>query len=610
MRWTMCGLAGSVFLVSLAAGLPGRLGAEAFVFDGKPLEHWVGEAKSPARKEDVGKVVRALTAALSDPVAEARVAAGDALGALGKAAKPAAAALVAQMDHESPWVRTAASETLAVLGAEALPELVEGFKKMPVSGKVRIGLIFEAIGAGAKPVVPFLREQAKGDAAAMADRIEAIIAMIEGADAAQGKRGGGGSGDGVLERRPPREADTDWPGFRGPRRDGVCAETGLLKEWPGGGPPLAWKAEGLGRGYSSVSIVGERLFTMGDRAEGGGEAQFLLCLDLTSKRQLWAARVGGPNSDGGPRCTPTVDGDRVYALGTDGDLVCASTADGSVRWQRNLAKDFGGKMMSVWKFSESPLVDGDRVVCTPGGPDAAVVALDKLKGETLWKCAIPDLGPKGKDGAGYSSIAVAEIHGVRQYVQLMGRGAVGIAAEDGRFLWGYNPIANGVANIPIPVVCGSHVIVSTAYNTGCALLHIVREGGAWRADEAYFLPGRVLQNHHGGMVMVGRYLYAGDGPNKGDPTCLEVATGEIMWKEKAAGRGSAAVLYADGHVIFRYDRGPVHLVEATPEAYRVKGEFTPLQGKGPAWSYPVIHRGMLYLRHDDLLAVYDVRAKR
>lgn len=606
----MGGLAGCVFLVVMGFGMPAGLGAAAFVFEGKPLEYWVAEAKNPDRKEETLKVVEALTAALSDPVAEARVAAGDALGALGRAAKPAAAALVAQMDHESPWVRTAASETLAAIGADALPELVEGFKTMGASAKVRIALIFEAMGPGAKPVVPFLREQAKGDAAAMAERIEALIASIEGSGQAQGKRAGSGEGGAVLERAVSKEADEDWPGFRGPRRDGICAEVGLLQGWPEGGPPLAWKIEGLGRGYSSVAIVGERLFTMGDRGVADGEAQFLICIDLATKRELWATRVGPPHADGGPRCTPTVDGDRIYALGTDSDLICAAAGDGAIRWQRNLAKDFGARMMSVWKFSESPLVDGDRVICTPGGPEAGLVALDKRNGDTIWKCAIPELGPKGKDGAAYSSVMAAEIGGVRQYVQLMGRGVVGVEAETGRFLWGYNAIANGVANVPIPIVCGDHVFVSTAYNTGSALLHIRRDGDGPRAEEKYFLPGKVLQNHHGGMVMVGRYIYAGDGPNKGDPACLEVATGELKWKEKAAGRGSAAVLYADGHVIFRYDRGPLYLVEATPDAYRVKGHFTPLQGKGPAWSYPVIHRGMLYLRHGDLLAVYDVRAKR
>lgn len=578
-------------------------------YQGKPVSYWVAEARSERGRKEPAKIVEALTAALSDEVAEVRVAAADALGELGPAAKPAAAALVAQLDHDSAWLRTAASETLGVLGKHALPELVEGFKKMPVSAKVRIALILGGLGAEAKSVVPFLRDQAKGDAAAIADRIEGVIAEIEGSHSDQGKRGVGGTNRGVLDARVPAAADEDWPGFRGPRRDGVCAETGLLKEWPQGGPPLAWKFEGLGKGYSGVSIARGRLFTMGDRPAAGGDAQFLICIDLGTQRELWATRVGPPHQDG-PRCTPTIDGDRVYALGTDGDLICAAFSDGAVRWQCNLAKDFGGKMMSVWKFSESPLVDGDRLLCTPGGADAAIAALNKTTGDVIWRCVIPQLGPKGKDGAAYSSMIAATIAGVPQYVQLMGRGLVGVEAATGRFLWGYNPIANAVANIPTPFVCGDYVITSTAYNTGCALLQIVKEGDSWRAEEKYFLPGNVFQNHHGGTVMIGRYLYGGDGQNKGDPTCLEVATGEVMWKEKAAGRGSAAILYADGRILFRYDRGPIQLVEASPEAHRVRGEFTPPQGKGPAWAHPAIHRGMLYLRHADLLAVYDLRAKQ
>lgn len=603
-----------VFCVCIPASRSGEVAAStnpalSAAYDGRPLDYWIRQSRASDRQVKVDDVVRALTAALGDASAEARVAAADALGVLGKAAKPAAQALVAQLDHESAWLRTASSETLAVLGADALPELVEGLKKMPVAAKLRIALVLADIGPAAKSAVPFLREQAKGDAVAIADRIEGAIAAIEETVSSDGKRGAGDIKTPPLEAPGPRSTDIDWPGFRGPRRDGICAETGLLQEWPVGGPPLVWKIEGIGRGYSSVAIAGDRLFTMGDRPVPEGEAQFLICIDLKSRRELWASRVGPPHQDGGPRCTPTIDADRAYALGTDGDLVCAATSDGTIRWQRNLAKDFGGRMMSVWKFSESPLVDGDRVLCTPGGADAAIVALEKAGGDTLWRAAIPEMGPKGKDGAGYSSMVAAEIAGVRQYVQLLGRGVVGVDAEKGHFLWGYNPIANGVANIPTPFVCGDHVIASTAYNTGFALLHITREGDAWRANEKYFLPASVVQNHHGGMVMVGRYLYGGDGQNKGDPFCLEVRSGEMMWKEKATGRGSAAILYADRRIIFRYDRGPIHLVEASPDAYRVRGEFTPLQGKGPAWAHPVIHRGLLYLRHGDVLAVYDLRAK-
>jgi outer membrane protein assembly factor BamB len=263
-------------------------------------------------------------------------------------------------------------------------------------------------------------------------------------------------------------------------------------------------------------------------------------------------------------------------------------------------------MMSPWKFSESPLVDGDRLLCTPGGAKAGLVALKQSTGETAWACALPELGERGKDGAGYSSMVAAEIEGVRQYIQIVGRGAVGVAADTGRFLWGYNRIANDTANIPTPVVRGNYVFVTTSYKTGSALLKIVRSGDAFRAEEVYFLGPETFENHHGGVVLKGGYVYGGDGQNQGGPVCLHLATGEVAWKPKSPGRGSAAVLYADGHLLFRYDRGEVFWIEADPRAFRVQGRFKAVVGEGPAWAYPVIHEKKLYLRHADILACYDL----
>jgi outer membrane protein assembly factor BamB len=253
-------------------------------------------------------------------------------------------------------------------------------------------------------------------------------------------------------------------------------------------------------------------------------------------------------------------------------------------------------------------VDGDRLVCTPGGPDATMVALDKVSGEVIWKCAIPDLGEKGTDGSGYSSAVVAEICGVRQYVQMVGRGVIGVEAATGRFLWGYNRVANNVANISSPAVRGNYVFATTAYNTGSVLLKISSSGGAFRAEEVYFIHSRDFQNHHGGVVLVGDYIYGGHGPNRGDPACIELATGEVVWRERAPTRGSAAVLYADGHLIYRYDRGEVLLIEASPKGMKIKGRFEAPEDEGPAWPHPVIHQGRLYLRHANLLLCYDVRA--
>jgi outer membrane protein assembly factor BamB len=408
----------------------------------------------------------------------------------------------------------------------------------------------------------------------------------------------------------PASRVADWPRFHGPNSDSICPETGLLAKWPKAGPPLAWKLEGLGKGYSTVSIAGGRLFTMGDlKLDGQEEAQFVMAFDLQSHKRLWAVRVGPPHEDGGPRCTPTVDEELVYCLGTDGDLVCVEAATGKVRWQKNLAKDFGGKMMSGWKYSESPLVDGPRLLCTPGGNDAIIVALDKQTGEPIWRAAMPELGPKGKDGAGYSSMVVAEIDGVRQYVQMVGRGVVAVEAESGKFLWSCNKIANSVANITAPIVRGNQVFCTTSYKTGSTLVEVRRRGNAFEAKEIYFLGPKEFENHHGGVILLGKHVYGGSGQNAGEPVCLELATGKIAWSEKAPARGSAAVLYADGHLYFRYDTGTVVLVQTTPKAFRVTGTFMPLTGEGPAWAHPVIHDGKLYLRHGDVLGCYDLRKK-
>jgi len=399
----------------------------------------------------------------------------------------------------------------------------------------------------------------------------------------------------------------DWPRFRGPENNALSAETGLLQEWPEDGPELLWQIDGLGRGYSTVSIAQGTIFTMGDRpGDDGAAEQSVIALELATRRELWATAIGPPHKDG-PRSTPTVDGDSLYVIGTEGQLVSLETATGKIRWQKSFPDDFQGKMMSVWKFSESPLIDGEKLLCTPGGPDATIVALNKKTGETIWKCAIPDVGGRGKDGAGYSSMIVAEIDGIRQYIQILGRGAVGVEAESGKFLWGYNRIANGVANIPTPIVRGNHVFVTTSYKTGCALLELTSNGDGMDVEEVYFLGPAEFENHHGGVVLLGDHIYGGSGQANGVPVCLELETGKIAWKAEAPGRRSAAIVYADGHLYFRYEGGLVALIEATPEEFRLKGTFKPPVKKGPGWPHPVIHDGKLYLRDHDTLLCYKGR---
>jgi outer membrane protein assembly factor BamB len=401
----------------------------------------------------------------------------------------------------------------------------------------------------------------------------------------------------------------DWPGWRGPARDGVSPETGLLQEWGPGGPPLAWKASGIGVGYSGVAVVGDRIYTTGDK-DG---KQHVFALQRDGGAIVWQAELGPPFEErrgGGPRGTPVVDEGRVYALGTSGDLVCVDAATGKEIWRRNLPRDFGGQMMSRWMWSESPLVDGDRLVFTPGARDAALVAVEKATGKEIWRAAVPELGPEGKDGAGYSSIVVSNGAGVKQYVQLMGRGLVGIRASDGRFLWGYNRVANGVANVATPIVRGDLVFASTGYQTGSVLLELERSGDGVKARERYFLDSKTLQNHHGGLVLVGDYLYAGHGHNKGFPICVELATGKVAWGGdiRNAGTDSATVMYADGRIYFRYQNGVIILVEASPDGYVEKGELEIPDVRDPSWPHLSIADGRLYVREQDNLYVYDVRA--
>jgi outer membrane protein assembly factor BamB len=396
----------------------------------------------------------------------------------------------------------------------------------------------------------------------------------------------------AAELQPPK---ADWPQFRGPNRDDISTDKGLLKEWPKEGPPLAWKATGVGGGYSSVSVAGGKVYTLGNK----GRSTHLFALDRQTGKQLWSAEVGPSGGDLG--CTPTVDGDRVYAIGQLGDLVCVRAEDGTVLWRKNFRKDFGGNC-GGWKYTESPLVDGDQLVCTPGGKDATLVALDKKTGALVWKCA----APIQETTAGYSSVVVAEVGGVRQYVQLLSGGVVGVAAGDGKFLWKYEKLGHNTANIPTPIVLGDHVFCSAGYGKGGALLRLVPTGNGVEAKEVYFK--RELTNKHGGLVRVGDYVY-GDHDDSGFPFCAEVKTGKVVWRksERGPGSGSAAVTYADGRLYFRYNNGVMALVEATPEGYKEISTFKIPNARDHSWAHPVVVGGRMYLREQDTVWCYDVK---
>lgn len=402
-------------------------------------------------------------------------------------------------------------------------------------------------------------------------------------------------------------AGGEWPQWRGPRRDGVSTETNLLQSWPADGPPRLWTGSGLGAGFSSVSISGGRIFTMGDLRDG----QYVMALDEATGKSLWATRVGGRHDDeyGGPRGTPTVDGTLLYVVDTDGDIVCLETATGKERWRRSMPREFGGRMMSQWMFAESPLVDGDRVIVTPGGSRAAMVALDKLTGRDIWRATVPSIGSRGADGAGYSSIVISNGGGVKQYVQLVGRGLVSIRAADGWFMWGYNRVANDIANISTPIVKDDYVFDSTGYDTGSGLVQLAGDGnGRVNASEKYFLSSSVLQNHHGGFVLLDGVLYGGHGQSNGFPVALEMTTGKMLWERvRGAGSGSAAVSAADGRLYFRYQDGTMALIAANPRQYQLISSFKIPNVRNPSWAHPVIADGKLYLREQDSLYVYNVK---
>jgi outer membrane protein assembly factor BamB len=357
---------------------------------------------------------------------------------------------------------------------------------------------------------------------------------------------------------------------------------------------MAWSASGIGAGYGSLAIKGDRIFVQGSN----GGRSMVYSLNRADGKNVWSKALGpaGNNDRGsGPRGTPTLDGDQIYVLTENGDLACLKAQDGTAVWQRNILREFGGRNIS-WLISESPLVDGDHVIVTPGGRGAGIVALDKMTGKTVW--ASKDLS----DEAGYSSPIVADVQGVRTVMTLTGDAAVGVRASDGKLMWRYERVANRTANITTPVFHDNKVFYTSAYGTGAALLGLTAQGGEVKAQEIYFT--REMQNHHGGVVLVNGYLY---GFNNSILTCVEFATGNSMWRNRSVGKGS--LTYADGHLYLLGEDNTVGLAEAVPGGYTEKGRFRiPDQGL-PSWAHPVVAGGKLYIRNQATLAAYDVRAR-
>ncbi len=387
-----------------------------------------------------------------------------------------------------------------------------------------------------------------------------------------------------------------------------------MHAWPKAGPRLVWKITGLGDGYSTPSIAQGKIFLMGVPSKSQTVKRTnksIIALNVKDGKKIWSTPIGVmAGGYPGPRCTPTVDGDFLYAVSSDGKLVRASVKDGKISWSKDIRKEFQGAP-GGWMYTESPLIDNDVLVCTPGGNKSAIVAMKKETGEVIWKTAIVGVKSDKKNkktgeiqnfntGAAYSSVVSATINGTHQYVQFLAGGVIGVDAKTGKFLWHYDAPANGI-NCSTPIVHDNTVFAASAYGVGGGLARITNDGSA---QEVYFR--KEMQNHHGGMILIGDYLY---GTGSGTLICLDYKTGKIAWNERGVGKGSIA--YADGLLFHRSEggKGPISLVEATPKGYVEKGRFDqPDRSKVSAWSHPVVAGGRLYLRDWDILLCYDVKA--
>ncbi len=382
----------------------------------------------------------------------------------------------------------------------------------------------------------------------------------------------------------------EWPQWRGILRDGKSAETGLLKQWPEGGPKLLWKAQGLGEGYSSMSIAAGRVYTLGQR----GDVEFVLALDAATGKKVWETAIGGPYRErrgDGPRGVPTVEGELLWTLAADGSLACLNAKTGAKVWSLNAVKDFGGSVPH-WGYSESPLIDDDRVIFNAGGTGTAVVALNKNTGKLIWKSQ--------SDGAAYSSAILASVGKTRQVLTFTSKGAMGVRADNGELLWRYDNVANRTANIATPIFRDGQVFYSSAYGTGAALLKLASDGGGVTANEVYFT--REMMNHYSSSVLVGDMLY---GFSNAILTAMKFGTGEVAWKDRSVGKGS--VIFADGRLYLLGENGTVALAEATAEGYKEISRFSFVKSERPAWAPPAISDGKLFIRDQETMYCHAIR---
>ncbi|MFN8000713.1 MAG: PQQ-binding-like beta-propeller repeat protein [Acidobacteriota bacterium] len=423
----------------------------------------------------------------------------------------------------------------------------------------------------------------------------------------------------ILSTTAFAQSSFDWPQWQGPDRNAISKEKGLLQEWPEKGPPLAWKIKGIGTGMGGVAISKGRIYTSGDV----GDASWVFALKETTGELIWKAKLGRSGEVGfsvtpsGPRGTPTVDGDRLYLMNQYGELVCFTT-EGKEVWRTDFVKDHGA-VVPTWGYAESVLVDGDKLICSPGAPNAALMALNKMTGKVLWRSEVPTRKTPGSDqggrgsrpgddaGASYASIIAIDFEGVRQYVQFTAKTLAGFSATNGKVLWQYDPVAARIT-CSTPIYQDGLVFGSSAYEGGGGAVKLSKEAdGKIKATEVYFT--NHMRNHHGGMIVVDGALYGAAGGNEGGfLVCIDFKTGAVLWRERQAPKGSLAM--ADGRLYLRAETGPIILIEPNREKYLERGRFEqPERSREQAWPHPVIANGKLYIRDQDLLLCYDVKKK-
>jgi outer membrane protein assembly factor BamB len=411
----------------------------------------------------------------------------------------------------------------------------------------------------------------------------------------------------------------DWPQWRGPNRTGISAETDLQTTFPANGPKLLWTFKQAGLGYSAVAVVGKTVYCLGAE-ESDDTKEFVFAVDATSGKPTWKTPVPkkpssyklNANWGGGPRSTPTVDGDKLYVLGVLGDLLCLDTK-GKIVWHKNLSSDFGGVVMKIWGYSESPLIDGDKLICCPGGGKGTILALDKATGKEIWRSG--DV----RDDAAYASVVPATLAGVKQYVAMTAQGVVGVAADTGAKLWSAEVAKNDIAVIPTPVVVEQDnlVYVTSDYGSGGGLIRLSPDGKGVKAEVVY--NNKVMQNHHGGVVLLDGHIYghSGNSTSRGAFTCQKLLTGDKVWDNEDKKLGSLSITLANGHIYgYSQNDGTLVVIKASPDKWEETGRFKiPVETKkrkpqGRIWTHPVISNGKIYLRDQELLYCFDISAKK